>query len=451
MVFCVVECKFHWLSRYYRGMNRSIPWATTPADPSTPSVPVSTGVSLPRFRSLPDPSIEAGEVAEQGWHRHDLLLPALTVRASALENNAHLHAAWCAANEVSQAPHAKTHMSPELVRLQQQSGAWGMTAASAHQARFLAALGVERIILAHQVVDRSSIEALARIPVQHPGAQVIPIVDSLPGVELLNRYLQEAGAPSSQPVLVELGVAGGRTGARGQAALLDVATAVRDAPALRLVGVEGFEGILPVGRDEESVARVDDYLAQLAAATAELDRRGLFDEAEEILLTAGGSVFPDRVAAIARPATSRPLRVVVRSGATVTHDHGPAAAFVPLAPEAEHPSGGLQPALELWVSVVSTPESGLALANFGKRDAPYDSHMPVVLDVLRGGASIEAGPVTVDRMNDQHAYIAHGGQVQVGDVLRLGPCHPCTAFDKWPLITLLDDQDEVVGAVTTWF
>jgi D-serine deaminase-like pyridoxal phosphate-dependent protein len=77
--------------------------------------------------------------------------------------------------------------------------------------------------------------------------------------------------------------------------------------------------------------------------------------------------------------------------------------------------------------------------------------MPVVLEVLRHGAPAPSDGVVFDRMNDQHGFVAHRGQLEVGDVLRLGPCHPCTAFDKWPLIPLLDDDDVVVGAVTTWF
>ncbi len=148
---------------------------------------------------------------------------------------------------------------------------------------------------------------------------------------------------------------------------------------------------------------------------------------------------------------SRPLRVVVRSGGTVTHDHGPYAEVVPLAAEAGHPAGALRPALDLWAAVVSTPEPGLALINAGKRDAPYDSHLPVVLDVLRDGGSVPCVGVTVRSMNDQHGFLVHDGQLQVGDVVRLGPCHPCTAFDKWSLVPVLDDGDAVVGAVTTWF
>lgn len=446
---------FHWLSRYYRRMTRSILWRSgvrSDLQGGTAEAVVDTDGSLvPRFRSLPDPVTSPQDVGARGWRRTDLLLPALTLQASALEHNVALHAAWCAAAGVSQAPHAKTHLSPEIVRLQLDSGAWGMTAASVHQARFLAAVGARRVLLAQEVVDEANIRALLRLTEEYADLFVVPLVDSLDGVGALERHLRSEGAARRQPVLVELGLVGGRTGARSDAELDAVATAVHDSDALRLVGVEGFEGILPVGRDAESLARVDAYLARLAASAARLDSLGLFDEAQEILVTAGGSVYPDRVAALDRPVLSRPMRIVVRSGATVTHDHGPSASSVPLAPEAVHPSGALRPALDLWAAVVSTPEPGLALANFGKRDAPYDSHLPVVLDVLRDGVSVPRDGVTVRRMNDQHGFLRHDGELRVGDVLRLGPCHPCTAFDKWPLIPVLDDDGAVVGAVTTWF
>lgn len=408
-------------------------------------------VDLPRYRSLPDPTTPARRVAEQGWRLPDLLLPALTLRASAIEHNVALHGAWCEAVGVSQAPHAKTHLSPEIVRLQLDAGVWGMTAASVHQARFLAAVGVRRIILAHQVVDPANIRALVRLHERYPDLLVIPLVDSLAGVAVLDRHLRAARAARPQPVLAELGIPDGRTGARDEDRLAAVAAAVCDSDMLVLAGVEGFEGVLPVGRDAAQVSRVDAYLARLSAAAARLDALGLFSDVDEILMTAGGSIFPDRVAAMQQPALSRPVRVVVRSGGTTTHDHDPSASAAPLSPEAEHPSGALRPALELWAAVVSTPEPGLALANFGKRDAPYDTHLPVVLEVLRDGASMPCEGVTVRRLNDQHGFLRHDGQLQVGDVLRLGPCHPCTAFDKWPLIPVLDDEDAVVGAVTTWF
>jgi D-serine deaminase-like pyridoxal phosphate-dependent protein len=64
------------------------------------------------------------------------------------------------------------------------------------------------------------------------------------------------------------------------------------------------------------------------------------------------------------------VRVVLRSGCYLTHDDGLYARASPL-PE-------LRPALELWARVLSCPEPGLAIAGFGKRDAPYDIDLPVI-------------------------------------------------------------------------
>src|SRR5690606_7774367 len=177
----------------------------------------------------------------------------------------------------------------------------------------------------------------------------------------------------------------------------------------------------------------------------------LLSSVVEILWTAGGSLYPCSVAALQVLSLNRSSRIVVRSGGTVTNDHGDYAGHAPLAPEAAHPAGALRPALDLWAAVISVPEAGLALAAFGKRDAPYDSHLPVVLGATREGQPVDVAGVTVERLNDQHAVLTHPDTLRVGDILRLGPCHPCTAFDKWPLIPVLDDEDHVVGAVTTWF
>ena len=56
-------------------------------------------------------------------------------------------------------------------------------------------------------------------------------------------------------------------------------------------------------------------------------------------------------------------------------------------------------------------------------------------------------------MNDQHAYLsfAAGDAPQVGDLVGCGISHPCTAFDKWRLIPLVDQRYQVLDAVLTYF
>jgi len=58
-------------------------------------------------------------------------------------------------------------------------------------------------------------------------------------------------------------------------------------------------------------------------------------------------------------------------------------------------------------------------------------------------------------MNDQHAYlrfpVGTPDEPQVGDLVGLGISHPCTTFDKWRWMALVNEQYDVVDAIVTCF
>lgn len=108
-----------------------------------------------------------------------------------------------------------------------------------------------------------------------------------------------------------------------------------------------------------------------------------------------------------------------------------------------------------YARVVSMPEPGLALLDAGKRDVPFDEGLPVPLAVAPQLGEAERpldGEITA--LNDQHAFLRHRGEapLALGDVVTLGLSHPCTAFDKWRLIPIVDAETNVVHeAVETFF
>jgi D-serine deaminase-like pyridoxal phosphate-dependent protein len=331
-------------------------------------------------------------------------------------------------------------MAPQLIARQLEAGAWGMTAATVQQAGVMRAAGARRIILANEVVGRPEIAWLASVR----DVSVLCLGDSAASVALLDEGLAATHAAAPLGVLIELG--GPRAGCRTDEQALEVAAAVQAAPRLALAGVEGFEGALGADREPATLAKVDAFLDRLRGLVEALDARGAFSAVPEIIATAGGSAYFDRVAERLRfdGELSRPVRVVVRAGCYLTHDDGLYERVSPL------PS--LEPALELWASVLSCPEPGLAIAGFGKRDVSYDLGLPVVREIRRDGAAIAAGHLAVDALNDQHAFVRDpDGELRVGDVLVCGISHPCTAFDKWSLIGVVDDADVIVGAVRTLF
>lgn len=162
------------------------------------------------------------------------------------------------------------------------------------------------------------------------------------------------------------------------------------------------------------------------------------------VLSAGGSSFPDRAAAVLGTVGAE-ADVVLRSGAFQIHDDGFYSRMSPFGPLTG--TAPLRSAMHAWSRVVSQPEDGLALLDAGRRDVPFDLDLPVPQSV--------AGAITA--LNDQHAFLslADDARVAVGDVVRLGLSHPCTAFDKWRVVAVIDDPDaadpRVIGAVATCF
>ena len=58
------------------------------------------------------------------------------------------------------------------------------------------------------------------------------------------------------------------------------------------------------------------------------------------------------------------------------------------------------------------------------------------------------------KLNDQHAYLRLGprpARREIGDWVEFGISHPCTVFDKWQMIPVLDADDRVVDLIRTFF
>ena len=77
----------------------------------------------------------------------------------------------------------------------------------------------------------------------------------------------------------------------------------------------------------------------------------------------------------------------------------------------------------------------------------------------QGSAPERLGGLTITALNDQHGFVrwdpARPVPVVIGDELRLGVSHPCTAFDKWKVIPVVDDPEAadpvVVDLIRTFF
>ncbi|MGE0799723.1 MAG: amino acid deaminase [Lautropia sp.] len=425
-------------------------------------------------KGLPPTALEPldhAAVAAARWPVLDdaLPYPLAVLKASALAHNSRWMNAFLARFDVCLAPHGKTTMSPALFQRQLADGAWGITAATVQQAAVMFAFGVSRVLIANQLAGTAAQRWAFEILAARPDVELIAIVDSADGIAELDRVGRQANAaaaaagttPRPLPLMVELGTAGGRTGARSVAAGVELARAVAASPVLKLVGVEGYEAVLPAPTPAQKEAGIRGFVADLGELAARCAAADLFAD-PTVLLSAGGSAYFDLITALPRTLAGRPTRIVLRSGCYLTHDEGDYqrlwSRLAARTPGIESLGEELRPALEVWSVVQSVPEPGLALLTMGKRDVSYDQELPMPRWHVRGhGTALVRGAAPaswrIAALNDQHAFLRGDPDAmpRVGDRVGCAIAHPCTTFDKWRVLLLVDDDYRTVDAVTTWF
>ena len=416
------------------------------------------------FKSFPLAAAPQGvqDIAARQWNllADDLAYPLAVLSRTALTHNLTWMQSFAQRKGVQLAPHGKTTMSPELFRMQLDAGAWGLTFATIFQLAVGVAAGVRKAIIANQVLAPADLAGLRALLQAHGDLQVWFLVDSLAQLRLIAQWV--AAQDSFQPfdVLLEIGVAGKRTGCRTQEEALALAQAMSASAAVRLCGVECYEGNAAQCDNDHDVRAVTDLVRRVLAITRACDAQQLF-AADRIMLTAGGSAVFDLVLPLLRTGgLSKPVEGVLRSGCYITHDHGHYRRYLDLVQQREGLLESLRPALEVWTMVQSVPEPGLAFLTCGRRDISYDIELPIPQRLARAGVrrmeEVVSTPADwlITALNDQHAYLQFdpsGLVPAVGDRVVLGLSHPCTTFDKWRWMVVAEDDGLVTGAIQTCF
>src|SRR5476651_1428780 len=356
---------------------------------------------------VPGVSVHLVDAARLDWNLldEDVSLPAAVLYADRIEHNLKWMQAFVAEYGVKLAPHGKTTMAPQLFRRQLDAGAWGITLATAHQVRAAYRGGVHRVLMANQLVGKRNMGMIAEL-LTDPDFEFHCLVDSADNVDQLGTFFTDVNKHVN--VLLELGVAGGRTGIRDDAQRDAVLAAIARWPdAVKLTGVEIYEGVL----QDESKVRA--FLQNAVDVTRKLVADGKI-ERKPAILSGAGSAWYDVVADEFAKANSDAIEVILRPGCYLTHDVGvykkAQNEIFARNPIAKKMGEGLKPALQLWAYVQSIPEPDRVIIGLGKRDAAFDAGM-IAFDIS----------------------------------------HPCLTFDKWRQILVVDTKYRVKEVIETSF
>ena len=296
-------------------------------------------------------------------------------------------------------PHAKTHKSVRIARLQLEAGATGLTVGTLGEAEVFASAGIRDLFLAYPLW--ASDAKGPRLRAVHEAADLCVGIDSVPGAERLAAAV--AGSRRPLRVMVEVDPGLHRTGVATPDDAVRVASAAQRA-GLRIEGVFSHGG--HAYRPGAAGAAALDEVTSLEAAARALEAAGF-----ELRTISAGST-PTRLLAAEGRVNE------IRAGTYVLGDRQ------------QWALGAIDPegiAAVMAATVVSV-SADRAVLDAGAKALTKD--LPAFLE---GYGTIPAWPgAVIERVNDYHGVVSLPGGASrpaVGDVVAVVPNHVCPVVD----------------------
>ena len=232
--------------------------------------------------------------------------PLIAVDLDLLERNIAEMAALSVSHGVALRPHAKTHKSPHIARLQLEAGAIGLTCAKLGEAEVLVDQGgVSDILIAYPIVGDIKIQRLLQLLDR---ARVIVAVDTHQAATALSQAM--SANERVLDIYVEVNTGQDRAGAHAGQEAVDLAMAISRMPGLRLAGVMTHEGHAGFSSPDDIAAIAQDA-GHALVDTAERIRRQGIEVAHVSVGSTPASWFTPRVPGITE----------MRPGTYVFHDN----------------------------------------------------------------------------------------------------------------------------------
>ena len=196
----------------------------------------------------------------RGASKWDLDTPALVLDLDKLEQNIAKMRTSLSGTKVGIRPHAKTHKSSDIAKLQLAAGAIGVCAAKLGEAEALYADGVQKILMTTANLSRSKIQRAMNI--RKKNRDFIQAVDYPQNARDLSEAAKAAGITADVVVDVAIGT---RSGVPAGDQALALAQLVDKLPNLNLRGMLAYDGGAQhikgyKARHDQSLARSEDAL-----------------------------------------------------------------------------------------------------------------------------------------------------------------------------------------------
>jgi 3-hydroxy-D-aspartate aldolase len=365
---------------------------------------------------MTDEDLHGALIGQQG-SRRELNTPVLVLELDALTRNIATMAAFARGHFLSLRPHAKTHKSPHIARLQMAAGAVGLCCAKIGEAEVMAENGVTTgLLITSPVVSPSAIARLIRLNRTTTG--LLCVVDNPVNVAAIGHAARADGKTLKIIIDIDPGIR--RTGVATPEAALEVLHAIQAEPALTYMGVQCYCGLQQHMADfKERAGSVQDCAALMRTIIAALTGAG----APPAIVTGGGT-------GTHRIDPGLGLFTELQAGSYVFMDSQYLACDL-TGDDADCP---FETSLMIDARVVSANTPGMATIDAGFKAFATDAEPPLVLAGAAAGAQYFF-------MGDEHGAILmpDGGALALSDIVTLAAPH-CD-----PTVNLYDTYHVVQG------
>ena len=324
--------------------------------------------------------------------------PAVLIDLDVVERNVAAMAERARRAGVRLRPHAKTHKTIEIGRLQMAAGAVGLSVAKVGEAEVFAAAGFEDLFVAYPVVGEDKGRRLLALADR---ARLAVGVDSSDGARTLDAVFRASGRRLD--VLLKVDVGFHRVGVSPDQAV-QAAQSLSDLSGLRLRGVFTHAGHAYLAGSPDGVAEVGRSEGSILVETAQRIR----DSGIEIEEVSVGST------PTARHAMAIPGVTSCRPGNYVFHDASQVSLGV---------CGMEDCAMTVLATVVSVPAPDRAVVDAGSKTLSSDPLRPSG----PGHGFIVGRRSRIARLSEEHGVIdvVAGESYRVGERVRILPNHAC--------------------------
>ena len=356
--------------------------------------------------------------------------PSLVVDRARMEHNIADMAAYAAGRGIGLAPHAKTHRTPEIARLQMAAGAEMLCIAKLGEAEALADAGLDRFVMAYPIVGADKIARARRLMAR---AEILLSVDSFGAAEALGAGMAAEDMTADVLVIVDTGYH--RCGVAAAEAA-DFAAAIALLPGLRLRGLITHEGHAYSKPGEEGLHNTSVEAGEaMMAAAAELRVRGL-----DIDVVSVGS------SATARHTTAVDGITQVRPGIYAFNDYGQVLRGV---------VGLDRCAARVVATVVSHAAPDRAILDAGSKSVSHDRlgiHVPGAPGGY--GLVVDLPGWELYQLSEEHGWLRWTGDgpptgLAIGQRVQILPNHICSVFHMLGQSEIIDGGRHVATWVAT--